>query len=63
MLYLSAAPEMEHHETGPIHPERPERVRAVLAGIREAGLGEAVVRLPLRGATFEELERVHCGRT
>jgi acetoin utilization deacetylase AcuC-like enzyme len=59
MLYLSAAPELEHHETGPMHPERPERVRAVLAGVKEAGLSDAVVRLPLRGATLKELERVH----
>jgi acetoin utilization deacetylase AcuC-like enzyme len=59
MLYMSAAPELDHHETGAVHPERPERVGAVLEGIRQAGLDGAVVRLPHRRATSEELARVH----
>jgi acetoin utilization deacetylase AcuC-like enzyme len=59
MLYLSAAPELDQHDTGPLHPERPQRIPAVLDGIRQAGLAEAAVRLPARLATREELERVH----
>jgi len=59
MLYVSAAPELDHHETGPGHPERPERVVAALAGIEAAGLGEAVVRLQPRRATHAELTRAH----
>jgi acetoin utilization deacetylase AcuC-like enzyme len=59
MLFLSAAPELDRHETGPRHPERPERVPAVLEGIRRAGLADAVVQLPPRAVTRDELERVH----
>jgi len=59
MLYLSAAPELDHHYTGPYHPERPERVKAALDGIHEAGLEGAVVRLLPREATKQELERAH----
>src|SRR5271155_455039 len=59
MLFVSASPDLDHHDTGPHHPERPERVTAALAGIEEAGLTDGVVRLPPRQATKEELERVH----
>jgi acetoin utilization deacetylase AcuC-like enzyme len=59
MLFVSASPDLDHHDTRPYHPERPERVTAALSGIDEAGLTEAVVRLPPRQATKEELERVH----
>jgi acetoin utilization deacetylase AcuC-like enzyme len=62
MLFLSASPELDHHDTGPLHPERPERARAALAGIQEADLGDAVVHLPPRFATREELEAVHTTR-
>ena len=59
MLFLSASPELDNHDTGPLHPERPERVRAALDGIQEAKLSDAVVRLPPRLATREELQTVH----
>ena len=59
MLFLSASPELDSHETGPYHPERPERAVAVLEGIQRAGLSEALVRLPPRPATREELGTVH----
>lgn len=59
MLYLSASPELDSHDTGPHHPERPQRVKAALEGITEAQLTDAAVRLPPRHATKEELERVH----
>ena len=59
MLFLSASPELDNHDTGPLHPERPERVRAALDGIEEAELSDAVVRLPPRLATREELQTVH----
>ncbi len=62
MLFLSASPNLDDHHTGPNHPERPERVIAALDGIGEAGLTDAVVRLPPRQATKEELERVHTPR-
>lgn len=59
MLFVSASPDLDAHDTGPNHPERPERVTAALNGIEQAGLTDAVVRLPPREATKDELERVH----
>jgi acetoin utilization deacetylase AcuC-like enzyme len=59
MLLVAAAPDLDHHDTGPAHPERPARVRAALAGIDEAGLRDAVVALEPRRASEEELVRVH----
>jgi acetoin utilization deacetylase AcuC-like enzyme len=56
---LSAQPELDRHDTGPGHPERPPRVPAALSGLREAGLGDAVVQLPPRVATRHELELAH----
>ncbi|MET0902249.1 MAG: histone deacetylase [Acidimicrobiales bacterium] len=47
------------HDLGRGHPERPDRLRSVLAGIEAAGLGEAVTTLPPRPASAEELGRVH----
>jgi acetoin utilization deacetylase AcuC-like enzyme len=57
MLALGCA--RAEHRTGPGHPERPERVPAVLAGLRDAGIDEAVVALADRRATETELGRVH----
>jgi acetoin utilization deacetylase AcuC-like enzyme len=59
MLFLAAAPELDHHDTGPGHPERRARLHAALDGIAEAGLSDAVVQLEPRRATEEELELVH----
>ena len=47
------------HDTGAGHPERPARLRAVLAGVHAAGVDEAVTQVSPRPATREELERVH----
>ncbi len=58
-LVVVSAPEDDHHDTGPGHPERPERVRAALAGIDAAGLGEAVRAVAPRLAADRELARVH----
>jgi len=41
------------------HPERPARLEAVLAGIRAAGVNDAIVPVAPRTATRVELERVH----
>lgn len=59
MLYVSASPELDDHDTGPGHPERPARVPAALGGIEVAGLSGTAVHLPPRLATREELELVH----
>jgi acetoin utilization deacetylase AcuC-like enzyme len=44
------------HDAGPGHPERPERLAAVLAGVADAGVP---VGAATRRATRAELERVH----
>ncbi len=59
MLLVAASPELDHHDVGPRHPERPARVQAALAGIDEAGLRDAVVSVAPRRATEEELSLVH----
>ena len=47
------------HLAGPRHPERPERLDAVLEGVRRADLGEAITPLEPRAALRADLERVH----
>lgn len=47
------------HLAGPRHPERPERLEAVLEGVRRADLGEAISALEPKPAGREDLERVH----
>ncbi len=47
------------HDTGPFHPERPDRLTAVLDGLTLHDLGEAVAWTRPRPATDEELHRVH----
>lgn len=58
-LVVVAAPERDRHETGPEHPERPDRVPAALRGIDLAGLRDAVEAVEPRPATGAELTRVH----
>jgi acetoin utilization deacetylase AcuC-like enzyme len=59
VLLVASHPELDHHDAGAGHPERPERVRAALAGIDDAGLDDAVIALAPRRATMDELARVH----
>ncbi len=47
------------HLAGPRHPERPERLEAVLAGVRRHGPADALVPLEPVAATRADLERVH----
>jgi acetoin utilization deacetylase AcuC-like enzyme len=47
------------HLAGPRHPERPERLDAVLQGVRRADLGDAISPLEPRAAERADLERVH----
>jgi acetoin utilization deacetylase AcuC-like enzyme len=47
------------HDTGPYHPERPDRLGAVLRGIRASGVDGALVEFEPRRATPEELHLVH----
>jgi len=59
MLYLSASPDLDRHDTGPDHPERKERVLAAIRGLMDAGLADVTKRLQPRRATSAELEKVH----
>ena len=47
------------HDTGRAHPERPARLRAVIDGVRQADLGDALVPTEPRLATDAELLAVH----
>ena len=61
MLVLSDLGELDAHDTGEWHPERPARLEAVRRGIADAvGPGDdGVVRIGPRRATPEEIGRVH----
>jgi acetoin utilization deacetylase AcuC-like enzyme len=48
------------HDTGPGHPERPQRVAVLFDVVREREA--ALVRVPARAATADELALVHDGR-
>ena len=58
MLFATHAAYLEHL-AGPRHPERPERLQAVLDGVRLAGLTDAIVPIDPLAATRVDLERVH----
>jgi acetoin utilization deacetylase AcuC-like enzyme len=47
------------HLAGPRHPERPERLQAVIDGMTLAGVHEAITPVAPVAATREDLERVH----
>ncbi len=49
------------HAAGPRHPERPERLHAVLAGAGDPAVAEALTAIEPVAATREQLERVHPG--
>jgi acetoin utilization deacetylase AcuC-like enzyme len=55
---LVTHPSFLEHDTGPHHPERPDRLRAILAALEDpAFAGLARAEAPL--ATLEEMARVH----
>jgi acetoin utilization deacetylase AcuC-like enzyme len=55
---LYSHPVCLEHETGPHHPERPDRLRAVLAAL-ESEAFEGLVRLDAPKASLAQIERVH----
>ena len=59
MLLVATDAHFEEHDAGRGHPERPERVRAVLDGLDAGAPPDARRRLEPRTATRAELERVH----
>jgi acetoin utilization deacetylase AcuC-like enzyme len=58
-VLLLTHPRYLDHQAGAHHPERPERLGAVLAGAAVAGVADALVHVAPRPATRAELERVH----
>ena len=58
VLFATHAAYLEHL-AGPRHPERPERLQAVLDGVRLAGLDDAISPIDPLAATRADLERVH----
>jgi acetoin utilization deacetylase AcuC-like enzyme len=59
VLLVATDAHFEEHDAGRGHPERPERVRAVLAGLDAGAPRDARQRLVARRATRADLERVH----
>jgi acetoin utilization deacetylase AcuC-like enzyme len=59
MVHLFTDPRMLDHAPPPRHPERPERLRAVLRQLERTGMDQACPRGIVRPATDEELLRVH----
>ena len=49
----------KEHDTGVGHPERPARIDAVAAGLRNHHLGDMLLPFQPRAATDDELLRVH----
>jgi len=55
---LVSHPSFLEHDTGPHHPERPDRLRAVLAALDNPAFAN-LARVPAPSASIEELTRVH----
>ncbi len=47
------------HDPGPGHPERPDRLRAIEAALRQTGLWARLTRLPFQPADLAWIERIH----
>ena len=54
-----ADPVSARHDTGPGHPERPERYAAVVGELEAEGLLDDVLRVESRPASRDEIELVH----
>lgn len=58
-VFLFDHPLFRQHLTGPGHPERPERLDAIVAGIKARGMAEKLEWVEPTPATSEQLLRVH----
>ena len=58
-ILVGTVVDVDRHEVPSWHPERPARLGAVRDGVADAGLGDAVVQLPVRQALVSEVARVH----
>lgn len=52
-------PRYLQHLTGPLHPERPERLKAIQKMLQESGLENKCVKREPREASEDEIARVH----
>ncbi len=59
MTLLYYDPRFLDHDTGPHHPERPERLRSIATLLHETGLAAQCVRPVWQPAPRERLERIH----
>jgi acetoin utilization deacetylase AcuC-like enzyme len=55
---LISHPSFLEHDTGPYHPERPDRLRAILAALEDPAF-DGLIRLAAPAASMEEMTRVH----
>ena len=55
---LVSHPSFLEHDTGPYHPERPDRLRAILAALDHPAFGE-LARIEAPNASIEDLTLVH----
>jgi len=62
MTGLVADPVYKQHDTGPGHPERPERYDAVTHALDRAGVTKHLAHIPVRAATEDEVATVHSHR-
>ena len=61
-ILVASHPQFLLHDTGHGHPERPERLTAVMEGIEAAGIRDALVAFEPEPAPWAAIERVHPGR-
>jgi len=55
---LISHPSFLEHDTGPYHPERPDRLRAILGALEDPAF-DGLIRLAAPAASMEEMTRVH----
>ena len=56
---LVTHPDYTDHDTGPAHPEKPDRLRAVLSHLAETGLMKDAIPIAPRRAEQEWVEKLH----
>lgn len=59
---LIAHPDFSRHDTGPWHPERPERLHAIRSRLEETGLRNRLLDIAPRMLEPDWLEKVHTSR-
>ena len=59
---LIAHPDFSQHDTGPGHPERPERLHAIQSRLDDTGLGGRLIHIAPRILEANWLEKVHTSR-